>query len=174
MQHHHGRVGRELHVAQSSDVITYRAATLSDARSVGSALRLQDYIEAYLQSHGKEPIEALEATFRASSVVLAAYKHDQPISIFGVVPDGDRASPWMMATPEADKHPRELLAFGRQFVSVWLMTWSCLYNCVYAENRKSIRWLKRLGFTVWSPAPTGHLGAPFCLFHQYGTNPNVS
>lgn len=171
MQSNHGRVGRELRQPQSPDL---RQATLADATHVGNYLRVQDYIEAYLQSHGKEPVAALQDTYRRSTVAFAAYLEDCPIAVFGVTALGDRqASPWMMATPEADRFPKDMVGFGRQFTQAWLQQWDYLFNFVNAANTKSIRWLKHLGYKVMDPQPVGHLGAPFCLFYQYRTNDNV-
>lgn len=167
MQSNHGGVGRNLRGPQRP-VLSYRQSTLADAVHVGSNLRLQDYIEAYLQSHGKEPAEALKESYRSSQVCLSACLEERPIAVFGIgSADESKASPWLLATPEADRFPKEMISFGRQFVSAWLNEWDCLYNVVYAENARTIRWLKHLGFTVGGPQPIGHLGAPFCLFYQY-------
>ncbi len=169
MQHPHGGVGRELR-EQKVSILTYRQATLADAEHVGSHLRLQDYIEAYLQSHGKEPVDAVKESHRASAVVLAACLDERPIAVFGLSKvDDSIASPWLMATNEADRFPKEMVGLGRQFVGAWLHDFDCLTNYVHADNAKSIRWLKHLGFTVLLPQPIGHMGAPFCLFFQYRT-----
>ena len=40
-----------------------------------------------------------------------------------------------------------------------------LYNCVYAENRSAIKWLKTLGFTFVKLHPEyGHMKKPFFEF----------
>jgi len=166
MQSDYGRVGRQLRI-EKGPVVTYRAATLSDISHVGSNLRPQDFIEAYYQSHGKEPLVALRETFQASTSALAAYLGEEPIAVFGVTAQDDhKASPWMVATPKADRFPREMVSFGRQFTEAWLYTWDTLWNYVSADNPKAIRWLTHLGYTVLGPQPVGFHGAMFRLFIQ--------
>jgi hypothetical protein len=41
-----------------------------------------------------------------------------------------------------------------------------LINFVHAENRTSVRWLRRLGFTVHPVMPYGRLGEPFHPFEM--------
>jgi hypothetical protein len=41
-------------------------------------------------------------------------------------------------------------------------------NDVYAKNKRSIRWLKHLGFQVEPPRPMGMSAALFCRFWREG------
>ena len=41
-----------------------------------------------------------------------------------------------------------------------------LVNFVYSENKKSINWLKRAGFSFEEPKPYGEFGNLFQLFYK--------
>lgn len=170
MQHHNGRVVGRLRQPQGPVI---RAATLNDADHVGRNLRPADWTEAFLLS-GHDPREAVKDSFQNSTAAFVACLDERPIALFGVSDyDESRATPWLVATPEADRYGRDFVAFGRLFVQAWLDVWPCLFNYVHVDNLKSIRWLKRLGFTIHAPEPVGALGAEFHLFTQYRSSNHV-
>lgn len=112
--------------------------------------------------------EALaRAVMLSSHLWTAADPTDLPIAIFGVAPVSLLAgvgSPWLLGTERVFDHPRTLVIEGRRYLSRMRETYPDLFNYVDARNEQSIRWLKRVGFTVHPAAPYGAEGLPFHKF----------
>lgn len=74
-------------------------------------------------------------------------------------------SPWLLGTTELDRVPGALTRLCVRYRDISLGLYPELINYVDARNVKSIRWLKRLGFTVdEQPVPYGPNGMPFHRF----------
>ena len=142
-----------------------RKSTVSDLNYVIDNLRVLDKVEAYYQT-GENPEEAVRRTYLSSKKVMTiASEDDQPMGLCGVVFDGVI---WMVGTDELTKKKKDrfdLIRKGRKWVDNLLQTQDVLYNCVYAENRSAIKWLKTLGFTFVKFIPEyGHMKKPFFEF----------
>jgi hypothetical protein len=60
-----------------------------------------------------------------------------------------------------------IVRFGLEAVARWGSQFDYLANYVHATNTKSIRWLKRLGFSFGDPvAGFGHGGGVFLPFYR--------
>lgn len=86
---------------------------------------------------------------------------NRPIAMFGV---GDVnilagvGSPWMLGTPEIERHVMTFLRQCPYWVGQLLQGYTVLRNCVDDRNKLSIRWLKWLGFEVGKPVVfKGHM-----------------
>lgn len=80
---------------------------------------------------------------------------------------GDEAQPWMMATRAAERAPGTLMRVGLRYLQVMRGCYPRLTNHVDARNTKSIRWLRRIGFTVHErTVPFGPYGLPFHPFEM--------
>lgn len=90
---------------------------------------------------------------------LAAVMGVRPLNLFGGV-----GSPWMLGTPVLDRHARILVRETPDYIARMLRAFPHLINFVHAENTTSVRWLRRLGFTLHAPEPYGRLSA---LFHRF-------
>lgn len=141
-----------------------------------------DYIAANLREGDRQEVEAVRgpdvadalarAVLRSSHCWTAVGEDGTPIALFGVVPVSllsGRASPWLLATEQAHEHPRSLVTEGRRYLSIMRAIYPNLYNYVDARNDKSIRWLRRLGFTLQPARPYGVAGLPFHKFEIGGT-----
>ncbi len=73
-------------------------------------------------------------------------------------------APWLLGTPALDRHRKDLVRIVPPYLEVMLGHFRRLENWVHAGNHRSIRWLKRLGFTIHPAAPYGALGA---MFHRF-------
>lgn len=106
----------------------------------------------------------------ASLWVDACLINGELACVFGVAPLrgllGKQAAPWMLGTPLIDKHPSVLISESRKYVARMLSQYPHLFNCVDARNKRSIRWLKWLGFTIHPAAPYGVAQLPFHLFEM--------
>lgn len=104
----------------------------------------------------------------ASLWVDACLINGELACVFGVAPLrgllGKQAAPWMLGTPLIDKHPSVLISESRKYAARMLSQYPHLLNCVDARNKRSIRWLKWLGFTIHPANPYGAAQLPFHLF----------
>lgn len=89
--------------------------------------------------------------------------------IFGVcvasITDG-RAFPWLIASPDIAQHPRFFLEGSRKFINLLREQYSVLEGYADVDHVKSIKWLRRLGFTIHAPQPFGPSGFPFHHFEM--------
>lgn len=72
--------------------------------------------------------------------------------------------PWLLGTKEMDRHPRLVMECGWQQLTLMQQRFNYLYNYVHASNKRSIRFLKWLGFRLEEPAPWGAAGEMFRRF----------
>lgn len=131
-------------------------------------LRQADYDEV-LAASGE-----VEATVRQSPEhsiwTLVGLMDGKLACVFGLAPLdgllGRRGAPWMLGTHELDRHPGVLMRRCRGYVTGMLTHYPHLLNFVDARNARSIRWLKRLGFTIHPAIPYGAAQLPFHLFEM--------
>lgn len=131
---------------------------------VANHLRPQDDLEARL-GWAMEGAAAV-LTSAADSQILTVIEGDEgePIGVAGCVENRI----WMMGTEgltATKSHRLQLCSLGRRWVNHCLKRLDMpIGNHVYAKNRRSIRWLRHLGFQVESPRPFGPSCALFCPF----------
>lgn len=149
--------------------VSFRPLQYGDVAHLARHLRPADRAEIEAQ-HGVG-VSMFDIIARAvlvsSHCWVAADTGDKPVAIFGVAPVSllsGIGSPWMLATPEAERHPRTLVTGGRRYLSRMRTSYSSLFNYVDARNEQSIRWLSRLGFSILPAAPYGLQGEPFHRF----------
>lgn len=92
---------------------------------------------------------------------LACIMGVAPLSILGGI-----GSPWMLGTPVCDRHARVLIKRPPEYIAEMLKAFPHLVNFVHAKNTTSVRWLKRLGFTLHEATPHGALGEAFHKFEM--------
>jgi hypothetical protein len=72
--------------------------------------------------------------------------------------------PWMLTSKLVEHHYREFLRQGPTLLKEIKKEAVVLVNMVDARNKRSIRWLKWLGFTIHDPVP---FGPDDVLFHPF-------
>ena len=142
-------------------------ATEHNAIEVGLNLRQQDETEVML-SHGLAPVEAVVLSYEASTVCQAIEGDcGNTVALTGVVDN----KIWLLGTSRltaTKEHRRDLCKYGGEWVEYCLgASGGYLENMVYSKNKRAIRWLKHLGFTVEQPEPFGPSAALFCPFWRY-------
>lgn len=119
---------------------------------------------------GHSPKQALRLGLRMSSICGTALLDDQPIAMFGVVPENlieGKGSAWLLLTKKGRQQHRALVVLGKQITEILHKEAEILHNHVHASNDRAIRWLEYLGFTV---EPTAELhGQPMRYFHRCAT-----
>ena len=131
---------------------------------IANRVRSEDETEVWLSHHITGP-EAVLDSWAGSDICRCIETSDgEPVGLTGVC--GDRI--WLLGTEglTATRMRRlQLCIEGRQWVKHCLeRVGGPIGNDVYAKNKRSIRWLKHLGFQVEAPRPIGLSGALFCRF----------
>lgn len=131
-------------------------------------LRQADQDEIHATVGHRRYLDAIRLSVAgADDAVVMVGVYGEPIAIIGV---GTLSalygigSPWMLATPDAMRHPRAFISQGRAYTAAMMERYSGLMNHVDARNSASVAWLQRLGFKIAQPAPFGALGLPFHEF----------
>lgn len=138
-----------------------RPATIEDAFSLAPRLRSADRVELEVQGHVDMDVVLAESI--AMSDEAWAYEVEGVVhAVMGVVEGGSFGIPWMLGSDELFNHQKALLRLPFVYVPRWLDKYAVLMNFVHTENHRSIRWLKRIGFTIEAPIPMGQ-----GLFHPF-------
>jgi hypothetical protein len=148
--------------------ISYRPATSSDIEELVPRLRQSDIDECEAMFGVDTTLDIALHGLRTDGVAFMAVRDGITIAVFGVG-KGEWPGygvPWMIGTNALDKCGRELMADARSCLAVWHRFYPTLHNYVDARHTKSIRWLKRLGFTVRDAVPMGVSGFPFHPFDR--------
>lgn len=118
--------------------------------AVAERMRAADRDEVWAL-HRHTPREAIELSIERSRECWVAKIDGVPMAVFGCVTYRmmpEVGSPWMLAAEGVERHPGALVKMGRAYIASWLRHYERLANVVDARNAASIRWLRRLGFTV--------------------------
>lgn len=146
--------------------VLIRETTMLDVAELAINLRAADAAE--IRAYGiKEPHAALVRSTVNSVLCWTGEVDGRVAAILGVAPLSIMSgigSPWMMGTPLLDRHARVLVRETPGYIARMLRAFPHLVNFVHAENTTSVRWLRRLGFTLDAPTPHGPEGA---LFHKF-------
>lgn len=153
--------------------VEVRWPTAQDIEDLVHGLRPadRDELEATL-GRGVDQAAAMRDVVARSSHAWAILLNGRLGMIGGLYPmstvlGGEEAQPWMMATTTMDRSPRMLMKVGLRYLSVMRGCYPRLSNHVDARNEKSIRWLRRIGFTVHTnTVPFGPYGLPFHPFEM--------
>lgn len=100
---------------------------------------------------GRTPKEGLRLGLRMSLRPLTVMIEGRPEAMLGAIPVsmvGGKGLAWMLATPEVYHHPRAWALLTPRVIEDMLGTFRSLENIVSIENRKAIRFLTHMGFTV--------------------------
>lgn len=146
-----------------ADIRRYRP---EDGEYIAANIRASDRKEIYYLAALK-PLPAIRTTAAMSDYAWTAFVDDRPALIFGVcrrTTMSDTGMPWALGTDEADRHVTEYARQSRMFFDGITQAYSRLENYALAENVKTIRWLKWMGFDMEEPAPHGCFGSLFVRF----------
>jgi len=147
--------------------ITYARATLADAAEMEGCLRAADIAE--LEAAGLEVNGSVVTSVRVSLWAVTARVDGAMVCVFGVAPLAgsllaDTGVPWMLGSNLVRRHHWSLIKESRHYIAAMNEQFDTLLNYVHTENVESVRWLKRMGFTLDEAKPHGPSGA---LFHRF-------
>lgn len=146
--------------------VRYREATAADIEALVPRLRQGD-IDECEALFGKGSVRDMTLFgLHPAGVAFVAVREGETIAVFGVCPGDEEGvgTPWLVGTESLDQCGRELIAEAHTVLPIWQRFYPILRNVVDVRNSKSIRWLKRLGFTLRDPEPMGMAGE---LFHPF-------
>jgi hypothetical protein len=137
--------------------------------SIAADMRKEDREEVWASDH-HTPAEALKWSWAGSDYTsVAVLDTGAPILVVGLnkrdVLVGSGVV-WMLGTNLALKHRKVFMEQAKPIIGEMLEICPRLFNKVHGKNKASIRWLKRLGFTIQDPIPHGpddELFHPFYL-----------
>jgi hypothetical protein len=137
-----------------------------DVADLIANLRPQDLAECW--AYGRPDIApGIESSVKRSMLCWTAYIDGELAAIMGCAPVSvisGIGSPWMLGTPVLDRHSRVLVRETPEYIAKMLNAFPHLVNFVHSKNTTSVRWLRRLGFTLHEAVP---YGAPGELFHPF-------
>lgn len=148
--------------------VLIRLTEAGDAEHLAQHLRPADAREVRAYGH-TDPVHACQRSVAHSVLCWSAFIDGELAAILGCAPVSvvsGIGSPWMLGTPVLDAHARVLVRVTPGYIAKMLKAFPHLVNYVHVENVTSVRWLRRLGFTVHAAQPFGALGEPFHPFEM--------
>lgn len=141
--------------------------TVELVAAIAADMRQADRDEVWA-SHNHTPVEALMAGWGISHTSVVVTVEGKPCVMMGlVIRDilSGAGVPWLLGTETALKHKREFIIQVPAVINEMLDICPKLVNYVHVENKVSVRWLKRIGFTLDEPLPYGYSNELFHRFH---------
>lgn len=149
-------------------MVKFRAPTQDDIIRIGENMRAADVAEVWAAGR-RGPCEALYRSMRASNECVTIDIEDEPIAMMGVAKRSllsDEGYIWLLGTNGVAKHYRKLAPTIPPTLAAMGKHCKVLRNYVHERNTLSIRWLRRMGFTLDEPAPYGAIGDSFHHFYR--------
>lgn len=130
--------------------------------------RSADTAEVYAMS-GHDIDRAVDDGLKYSDLCFVGLWEKDPVAVFGVRSVGileDEGMPWLLGTDRIREQGvrQAFIGLSEVFVRGMLERFEYLENFVDARNLTSIKWLKKIGFTVEAPQRMGFLNLPFRRF----------
>lgn len=141
---------------------TLRQAEPADAEWFAAHLRASDLLEVL--AFYDDPANALRQAIDLSRICVVAEHEGRGILLLGCADSIVEGVPWLVATGEAAAYPGALTRIAKHYVGLFLERWPVLLNYVDERNTASVRWLRRLGFTIGEARKFGRNGERFHPF----------
>ena len=137
-----------------------------------------DYIAANIRKADEQeiwdmallkPREALSRAMEVSAFVSTGFINNQIVGMCGLVRVSllsEAGRPWMISTSALDnkRYALDFHRMGKRVVAAMIGIFPYLENYVEASNKRTIKWLKALGFQFDEPQKMGPLGKNFQRF----------
>jgi len=115
-----------------------------------------------------KPYEALEKSLKISVMAKTGLLDGLPVCMFGVADSSmlfDEGRPWLLGTDDIEKCAIAFLRRNKPEIKAMLDCFNLLENYVSVDNKRSIEWLKWLGFNFDDkPLTIGLRGQKFIRF----------
>lgn len=153
--------------------IIIRAPMPSDVSSLVKYMRALDIAEIEAVS-GPDIHAAVREAINISAYRYTALYKSSIIGVFGCAPLAALAgigSPWFFGTALCSRVGISMTRYACALIEVTAWEYPHLLNYIDERQRRSVEWLRRLGFRVYPPEPYGIEGRPF---HKFELNRKVS
>jgi len=133
---------------------------------LSNTMRQVDVDEVWAAGHNT-PKHALELSMKLSEHSFTGLVDGKVMCIFGVTPMSpisDTGVPWLLGSDLIDQHKHVFLRMNKVYVNEIKKRFKHLINYVDNRNKKTIHWLRWLGFKLSDPAPYGPDGVLFRKF----------
>jgi len=147
-----------------------RPSMPSDCEVVAEGMKEADRLEIWA-SNRSTPFDALRKGLERSAVCWTGVWRGRPMGMCGCISMGlvgRVGSPWMLTTDEITQAALPFWRENRRYLSGLMERYDLLFNYVDARHATSIRWLRRLGFSIGPAEPFGVDGLPFHRFEMRG------
>jgi len=148
-----------------------RIAKLRDALELAPILRKADLAEL-AASTTASPLQCLVEPFtddKAQNYSMVG-DDEEIVGMFGVrpAPEISNGIVWMLTSEKVyAKHVAQFVRECRPYTAILNAQYNRIYNYVDARNKKAIRWLKFVGFTIdKTPYPVGPDNTPFLFLYR--------
>lgn len=123
-----------------------------EAHAVAQNLREEDIEELWMLSRS-EPEDAVKRSIGASDEAYIVRMWGKPVAVFGACAPalGTFGVPWLLGTRGLDACPNEIISYSRRFTDHLLERCTMLENTALASNRRTLVFLKRVGFDISAP-----------------------
>ncbi|MBC8410711.1 MAG: hypothetical protein H8E12_18635 [Rhodobacteraceae bacterium] len=75
---------------------------------------------------------------------------------------------WALGTDDVFKYPKSLIKLSKKIINNWFLSYDFLFNYVWEGNTKHMKWIERMGFTIFKDSGfTSDMGEKFLFFVQY-------
>ena len=140
---------------------------------VAGHMRDEDRAEV-IAAGGKCPFDALiDGAIISDQCVTVLDPEGIPLVVFGIAPLcrlTGTGVPWMLGTKRAEKYVRNFITDAPKVIDIMMETYPRLENWVHIANRKSVRWLRLMGFNMGKPVTFPFSGEQFIRFHMSREN----
>ena len=142
-------------------------STHSHCEYIAAHMRQSDRDEVMAAS-GFKPFGAVYYSYlKSESCLTGLDENGIPIGMWGIRRETWKwNNPWLLGTDRIDELWRPFLRTTKMMFPLICAKYPCQRNHVYLRNKKSIAWLKWLGFEIEPPEPYGVSGALFCKFQR--------
>lgn len=145
-------------------------ATPEDARRV--APQMHEVDKATIDAIGAGVEETLCVAIAMSlGDAWVTYIDGELAALWGVTPMSlatGSVVPWLVTTKVIDHHHKTFYKESRRLLAMMRRRYSRLSNAIDSRHAASLRWARRLGFTIAPAAPHGPQGVPFHLISMEG------
>ena len=150
-------------------MITTRPVTYEAMGQLAANMRVADVHEVQYLNGSLPAAAVVDAVMVSDDKCAAAYWDDELLCIYGCAElstMGRVGSPWLLGTHAMNRHGLDLMATSRVAQGQMFETYDMLMNSVWAENTRSIAYLRRLGFTFSGPKVLGSSGVMYYDFQM--------
>lgn len=143
--------------------LTLIETTIDHVLHVAENMRPEDR-EEIMASSGMQPLECLILSVRLSQYARSIVAKGKVIAILGLSTVGEIGIPWLLGTTDVSANKKVFFSQAKKALGEMKSIAPLMTNYVLAANKKSVAFIKKLGFTITESLPFGVSGQNFYKF----------